>query len=55
MAWRLLVSDVEEHEEAPHAADIGEGEEDADVQVGRGEAQTRVLHEPRNLQPEAKP
>ena len=49
--FHLLVCDVEKHEEAPHAADVGAGEEDADVEVGRGEAQSSVRHETGNLAP----
>ena len=43
------MGDVHEHEEAPEAAEVGQGEENSDVEVGRGEAEAAHVHEPRQL------
>ena len=48
------MGDVHEHEEAPEAAEVGQGEENSDVEVGRGEAEAAHVHEPRQLDLENK-
>ena len=40
---------MEEHEEAPEAEEEGEGEDDGDVGVRRGQADATLLHVPGQL------